>query len=699
MRGNTLRSQRNVMTRILLAAAVVIVGTFGGFTFYISRLQDDSITQQIGQQLTIAGKQAAQGVQATLTGRLILTEAISQMVGKTDNLEEVAEILKNDVLVREFSSTYLGDEHGNFIIWPHSENPPGYDARERPWYQDALRADGAVLTEPYIDTATNQLMISAAVPTKREGTLVGVTASDFSLDALTGMMRDLVLPNSGFVFVANRAGQILIHPDSNWIGRSMSEYGFADLGAFDGAAHDASLNGIPMLLAASPLKGVPSRDWFLVAVMDQSKAYASIAEFKLAAAIATGLSVAGMMLMLALALSRVIVRPLNSMTSAMNRIASGKLDDNPIPGSARVDQIGQMASAVAVFLDNAVAKQDLEREAIAARALGEAERSKREQEREFEKKELQYTIQALGEALDILANGDLVFSIDQPFAERFDILRLNYNRAVAKLSRALQAVQKNANAIDHGASEIRSFADELARRTQQQAVSVEETAAALQQITAAVSSAADRATAVGSLIVAATSSAERSSTVVEHTIEAMQEIEGSSRGIANIVGLIEDIAFQTNLLALNAGVEAARAGETGKGFAVVAQEVRELAQRSATAANEIRSLIATSESQVRRGVVMVGETSDALRQIAIEVKLVTTHVDAIVASAREQALGLTEVSLAVTAVDQTTQSNAAMVEEQTIATHGLDREVAALTHLLLQFKLRDETGGLQEVAA
>lgn len=679
-------------------AAVVVVATFGGFAIYIIRLQHLGITQQIAQELRLAGQQAAQSVQGTLNGRLVLTEAISQLIGKAEGQEEISDILKNDVLMREFSSTYLGDESGNFYIWPFSENPPGYDARLRPWYQDAMKADGPVLTEPYIDSATNELMISAAVPTKRAEKFVGVTASDFSLQSLTAMMRELVLPNSGFVFVANRSGQILIHPDADWIGKSLSEYGFTGLSDFDETVHSADLNGEAKLVAMSLIGGLPATDWYLISVMDRSTAYASIANFRLAAGLATALSVIGMLLMLAYALNRVIVRPLNAMTNAMKRIASGELS-GAIPGRLRHDQIGQMALAVAVFRDNAVEKQGLEDAAAQSRLFSESEKIERERQREIDNNELQHAIDALGEALDKLANGNLVFRIDKPFADRFEILRQDYNRAVVKLRGTLETVQKNAAAINNGTSEIRLFADQLAQRTQQQAVSVEETAAALQQITTAVSSASERATAVGSLVVAATSSAERSASVVEHTIVAMREIEGSSKQIANIVGIIEEIAFQTNLLALNAGVEAARAGETGKGFAVVAQEVRELAQRSATAANEIRSLIATSENQVRRGVVMVGQTSDALQEIASEVQSVIAHVDAIIASSREQALGLTEVSLAVTAVDQTTQRNAAMVEEQTVATHGLEREVSALSHLLQQFQLGGEAVRLKEVAA
>src|SRR5690606_21210821 len=174
--------------------------------------------------------------------------------------------------------------------------------------------------------------------------------------------------------------------------------------------------------------------------------------------------------------------------------------------------------------------------------------------------------------------------------------------------------------------------------------------------------------------------------VVRNAVDAMQLIEKSSSEISNIIGVIDDIAFQTNLLALNAGVEAARAGEAGKGFAVVAQEVRELAQRSATAAKEIKTLISASEEQVKQGVSLVGDAGNALSLIATEVLEIDHHVQAIAEAAREQAVGLQEINTAVNSMDQGTQQNAAMVEETTAASHSLAGEASVLAQLMAQFQ-------------
>ena len=299
------------------------------------------------------------------------------------------------------------------------------------------------------------------------------------------------------------------------------------------------------------------------------------------------------------------------------------------------------------------------------------------------------TINAVGGALKAMAEGDLTPHLADPFVPSMEALRHDFNDALARLNEAMGEVGGNADAIASGAREIRTAADDLARRTEQQAASVEETAAALEEITTTVADSSRRAGEAGALVAQTRDGAEKSGTVVQSAIEAMGKIEQSSREISNIIGVIDDIAFQTNLLALNAGVEAARAGEAGKGFAVVAQEVRELAQRSASAAKDIKSLITASSGQVQSGVALVDETGRALREILRQVQEVDANVAAIVEASREQSVGLREISQSVNAMDQATQQNAAMVEESTAASHAMAREAEALHTLVRRFRLTE----------
>lgn len=301
-----------------------------------------------------------------------------------------------------------------------------------------------------------------------------------------------------------------------------------------------------------------------------------------------------------------------------------------------------------------------------------------------------HAVTTIGNSLRQLSDGNLDQSIDVKFIPELDGLREDFNQTVQNLNDTLSRIGQNAQAIDGGSQEIRSASDELSKRTEQQAAAVEETAAALEEITSTVSSTAQLAGEAGDLVKTTKTEAERSGEVVTKAVSAMSDIRESSDQIADIIGVIDDIAFQTNLLALNAGVEAARAGEAGKGFAVVAQEVRELAQRSATAAKEIKELITRSGGQVQSGVNLVAETGEALKSIVKFVTEVNEHVHKIDDAAQEQSSGLKEINRAVNSIDEGTQKNAAMAEEVTASSHTLSQEVHELNAMLREFKLSGE---------
>ncbi|MDD1499321.1 methyl-accepting chemotaxis protein [Agrobacterium sp. CNPSo 3708] len=298
-----------------------------------------------------------------------------------------------------------------------------------------------------------------------------------------------------------------------------------------------------------------------------------------------------------------------------------------------------------------------------------------------------HAVNTIGAALTKLAQGDLSFSIDEPFAPDFEELRRTMNDALSQMRNTLSAVAHSTDQIDMGTREISQSAEDLSRRTEQQAASLEETAAALDEITVNVNNASRRADDARQAAITASNNATRSGHVVADAVAAMSRIESSSNQISNIIGVIDEIAFQTNLLALNAGVEAARAGEAGKGFAVVAQEVRELAQRSAQAAKEIKGLIRNSSEEVSTGVKLVSETGESLRTIHENITSVNQHMEAIASSAKEQAVGLSEVNSAVNQMDQVTQQNAAMVEETNAAGATLAQETARLRGLVEGFQL------------
>jgi methyl-accepting chemotaxis protein len=312
---------------------------------------------------------------------------------------------------------------------------------------------------------------------------------------------------------------------------------------------------------------------------------------------------------------------------------------------------------------------------------------------------MEHAFRQISGGLDALSKGDLTARIGA-VDSRYERIRDHFNSAVSTLEEAIGAVILSVGTIQSGLSEISSASNDLARRTEKQAASLEETVAALGDVANGINSTADGAGHAQKTVALARTNAESGGVVVERAISAMSEIQESSTKIGNIIGVIDEIAFQTNLLALNAGVEAARAGEAGKGFAVVAQEVRELAQRSANAAREIKGLISTSTAQVSAGVKLVDETGISLKAICEQVGGISGIIDKIAMAAREQAVSLREVSNAGNEMDKVTQQNAAMVEETTAASQTLVHETEMLAQMVGQFATRPSTSvGLLAAAA
>ena len=317
-------------------------------------------------------------------------------------------------------------------------------------------------------------------------------------------------------------------------------------------------------------------------------------------------------------------------------------------------------------------------------ALAE-EQAKLQAQRNQEKAEQDAALDALETALARLAQGDLTPEL-HGLAPDFARLAANFNTSVAALREAMQEIHHSVDQVRSEVADIASASNNMARQTEHQASALEESAAALEQITTISGQSLLRAREVQAIVHESANETMRSGEIVKEAITAMGEIERSSRRMADILGVIHDMAFQTNLLALNAGVEAARAGEQGKGFAVVAQEVRQLAQRSATAAEEIKALIDLSSRHVNRGVELVNRTGEALAAIGERVGSINENVSSMTQSAQEQASGMDEINSAVRDMEQITQRNAAQMEETNASTQNLSAISDGLASLLSRFR-------------
>ncbi len=421
-------------------------------------------------------------------------------------------------------------------------------------------------------------------------------------------------------------------------------------------------------------------------------------------------------------IGRRVIAPLLEITAVMQRLTRQDWHATVTIGE-RHDEIGDMARMVQNFRQNGLDNMRLQKEVEESQAHFAAQRQNQETlleravgdvvaaavagnlTRRIATQELDGVMQRLGEGvnallaalqlalgelnrvLDGIAHGDLTRRVEGRFEGVFAELQGNVNSMAARLAEMVGQIADTAENVRDAANEIAAGSNDLAGRTERQAASLEETAASMHQITVTVRQNAANSAAASLLADAARGSADSGGSIAAEAVRAMGAIEDDARRIAEIIGLIDEIAFQTNLLALNASVEAARAGEAGKGFAVVAQEVRALAGRSALASKNIKELIQSSHGKVRNGADLVQKAGAALAEIVVAVKKVADIVAEISAASQEQATGLDDVNSAIGTMDETTQRNGALVEQSTAATQALADEARNLHHTISFFRI------------
>jgi methyl-accepting chemotaxis protein len=387
---------------------------------------------------------------------------------------------------------------------------------------------------------------------------------------------------------------------------------------------------------------------------------------------------------------RAVARPLAEISRTTAVVAAGAYD-TAVPYGDRRDEIGNVARAVMVFRDAAVEKERLRRERASERERTEADRRKQTQAQAEAAAEQAEVVRALAEGLGKLAQGDLTHRLGDSLTDAYRQIRDDFNTAIVQLEETIQAIAAATREVATTAAEISASTTNLSHRTEQQAAGLEQTSASMEQISATVKKNAENAQQANEFAAGTREVANRSGAVVAEAVSAMARIEESSRKISDIISVIDEIARQTNLLALNAAVEAARAGEAGRGFAVVASEVRSLAQRSSQAAKDIKDLITNSSGQVQEGVELVNRAGASLTEIVESIKKVAAIVSDIAAASAEQASGLDQVGTALTQMDEMTQQNSALVEENAAAAKALERQSRAMDERVSAFRLDADT--------
>ncbi|MFY0618174.1 methyl-accepting chemotaxis protein [Shimia sp.] len=588
---------------------------------------------------------------------------------------------------RNYYDVFLFDVDGNLVYSVYKEDDFALEFNSGKYADSGLGEvfqKGNVLQEgdfhitnidAYAPSADAPAMFMSS-PVFVNGQRLGVVAIQLPLDVMEYIVaHSELLGETGEVYLVDETGRALTNSRHEGGFKALEQLPMVDQVALALSGqeahfeHTTGLDGHDVIAETADVLTPTGVHWGMVFEIDRSESMRFINQSIIMGLIE--LAITGLLLCgLAWFALRGAIKRITQVATEMEEIGKENYTQE-IVGRDRKDEIGVISSTLS----------DVQ---VKLREGAEA------QAREAEVQEAnQRVVNQLSAALTNLAKGDFRDQKLEAFPEEHEVLRTSLNKAVHGLSEVVNAVRETAESINHGSQEIAGSADELAHRTEAQAATLEQTANSLNGVTEGVRSAAENVETVEKTVQIARGKAEESGEVVSQAIEAMTEIEQSSNQIKQTISVIDDIAFQTNLLALNAGVEAARAGEAGQGFAVVASEVRGLALRSAESAMEIKALIESSGEQVGRGVKLVGRTGEALTTIVGQVQDISGLVEQIAQSSREQSEALTEISSGMTQLDQVTQGNAAMVEENTAASHMLRTDADKLVEHVGQFKTNE----------
>ncbi|EIY2743827.1 methyl-accepting chemotaxis protein PctA, partial [Pseudomonas aeruginosa] len=336
--------------KILLAASLVVFAAFALFTLYNDYLQRNAIREDLESYLREMGDVTSSNIQNWLGGRLLLVEQTAQTLARDHSPETVSALLEQPALTSTFSFTYLGQQDGVFTMRPDSPMPAGYDPRSRPWYKDAVAAGGLTLTEPYVDAATQELIITAATPVKAAGNTLGVVGGDLSLKTLVQIINSLDFSGMGYAFLVSGDGKILVHPDKEQVMKTLSEVYPQNTPKIATGFSEAELHGHTRILAFTPIKGLPSVTWYLALSIDKDKAYAMLSKFRVSAIAAALISIVAILVLLGL-LIRLLMQPLRLMGRAMQDIAPGEGDLTKRLAVTSRDEFGVLGDAFNQFVE------------------------------------------------------------------------------------------------------------------------------------------------------------------------------------------------------------------------------------------------------------------------------------------------------------------------------------------------------------